>query len=380
MLNKIGFKMTKSSKDKKHTVVEPEILQENDLLVPSAKKSSAKKDVIEVIDVSKTKHLDHETPLLDEEDREDFFLDSEHASFHDPEESSTELVHKGNADFLPTAFKSEDALSQYIKQITQYKLLTPEEEKELVKELETTGDVEVAKKLVLANLRLVVKIAMEYRTAWQNMMDLIQEGNIGLMKAVSKYDSTKGAKLSYYASWWIRSYILKFILDNFRLVKIGTTNEQKKLFFNLLKEKDRLLKMGITPDAKLVGENLGVSEKAVQTMEGRLSSTSGDVSLDYRPSEGGLMLQDYLIDENELSIDDQLSELQSVEILKEHLQNFLKDLKERDREIFEKRLLSEVPQSLQSIADEYGVSRERIRQIEERLIKNLKVYMSEYLR
>lgn len=372
--------MTKSSKDKKHTVVEPEILQENDLLVPSAKKSSAKKDVIEVIDVSKTKNLDHETPLLDEEDREDFFLDSEHASFHDPEESSTELVHKGNADFLPTAFKSEDALSQYIKQITQYKLLTPEEEKELVKELETTGDVEVAKKLVLANLRLVVKIAMEYRTAWQNMMDLIQEGNIGLMKAVSKYDSTKGAKLSYYASWWIRSYILKFILDNFRLVKIGTTNEQKKLFFNLLKEKDRLLKMGITPDAKLVGENLGVSEKAVQTMEGRLSSTSGDVSLDYRPSEGGLMLQDYLIDENELSIDDQLSELQSVEILKEHLQNFLKDLKERDREIFEKRLLSEVPQSLQSIADEYGVSRERIRQIEERLIKNLKVYMSEYLR
>jgi len=380
MLIKIGFKMTKSSKDKKHTVVEPEILQENDLLVPSAKKSSAKKDVIEVIDVSKTKNLNHETPLLDEEDREDFFLDSEHASFHDPEESSTELVHKGNADFLPTAFKSEDALSQYIKQITQYKLLTPEEEKELVKELETTGDVEVAKKLVLANLRLVVKIAMEYRTAWQNMMDLIQEGNIGLMKAVSKYDSTKGAKLSYYASWWIRSYILKFILDNFRLVKIGTTNEQKKLFFNLLKEKDRLLKMGITPDAKLVGENLGVSEKAVQTMEGRLSSTSGDVSLDYRPSEGGLMLQDYLIDENELSIDDQLSELQSVEILKEHLQNFLKDLKERDREIFEKRLLSEVPQSLQSIADEYGVSRERIRQIEERLIKNLKVYMSEYLR
>lgn len=377
MLNKIGYKMTKSSKDKKQTVVEPEILSEKDLLAPSTKKSSTKKDVIEVVNVSKVNNLHPEN--LDDEG-EDFFLDSEHASFHDAEESSTELVHKGNADFLPTAFKSEDALSQYIKQITQYKLLTPEEEKELVKELETTGDVEVAKKLVLANLRLVVKIAMEYRTAWQNMMDLIQEGNIGLMKAVSKYDSTKGAKLSYYASWWIRSYILKFILDNFRLVKIGTTNEQKKLFFNLLKEKDRLLKMGITPDAKLVGENLGVSEKAVQTMEGRLSSTSGDVSLDYRPSEGGLMLQDYLIDENELSIDDQLSELQSVEILKENLQNFLKDLKERDREIFEKRLLSEVPQSLQSIADEYGVSRERIRQIEERLIKNLKVYMSEYLR
>lgn len=292
--------------------------------------------------------------------------------------------HFDSDSFLPTRLDKEltheDALSQYIKQIARYKLLSLEEEKELVKELEETGDVEVAKKLVLANLRLVVKIAMEYRSAWQNMMDLIQEGNIGLMKAVSKYDSTKGAKLSYYASWWIRSYILKFILDNFRLVKIGTTNEQKKLFFNLLKEKERLLKLGITPDAKLVGENLGVSEKAVKVMEGRLSTNSGEVSLDYRPEDGGMALQDYLLDENELSIDDRLGDLQGIEILKDNLQNFLKGLKDRDREIFEKRLLSEVPESLQSIADEYGVSRERIRQIEERLIKNLKVYMSEFLR
>lgn len=383
--------LTKSlTSDTKQIVVEPEILSEKKSSSAPSKKPTLKNDVIEVIEVSKTKSKPNsdERHLETDEESEDFFIDGEHTSFHEDNnedqnedsEFSTELVHRGNADFIPQTFKSEDALSQYIKQIAQYKLLTPDEEKALVKELESTGDVEVAKKLVLANLRLVVKIAMEYRTAWQNMMDLIQEGNIGLMKAVSKYDSTKGAKLSYYASWWIRSYILKFILDNFRLVKIGTTNEQKKLFFNLLKEKDRLLKMGITPDAKLVGENLGVSEKAVQTMEGRLSSTSGDVSLDYRPSEGGLMLQDYLMDENELSIDDKLADLQSVEILKEHLQTFLKDLKERDREIFEKRLLSEVPQSLQSIADEYGVSRERIRQIEERLIKNLKVYMSEYLR
>ncbi|MCK6594920.1 MAG: RNA polymerase factor sigma-32 [Bacteriovoracaceae bacterium] len=387
--------LTKSlPSDTKQIVVEPEILSEKKSSSAPSKKPTLKNDVIEVIEVSKTKSKpsSEEKHLETDEESEDFFIDGEHTSFHEDNnedqnedqnedsEFSTELVHRGNADFIPQTFKSEDALSQYIKQIAQYKLLTSDEEKALVKELESTGDVEVAKKLVLANLRLVVKIAMEYRTAWQNMMDLIQEGNIGLMKAVSKYDSTKGAKLSYYASWWIRSYILKFILDNFRLVKIGTTNEQKKLFFNLLKEKDRLLKMGITPDAKLVGENLGVSEKAVQTMEGRLSSTSGDVSLDYRPSEGGLMLQDYLMDENELSIDDKLADLQSVEILKEHLQTFLKDLKERDREIFEKRLLSEVPQSLQSIADEYGVSRERIRQIEERLIKNLKVYMSEYLR
>ena len=105
----------------------------------------------------------------------------------------------------------QDPLAQYIREISRYKLLSSEEEQQLLTELELTGDVEVAKKLVLANLRLVVKIAMEYRSAWQNVMDLIQEGNIGLMKAVSKYDSSKGAKLSYYASWWIKSYILKFI-------------------------------------------------------------------------------------------------------------------------------------------------------------------------
>ncbi len=277
----------------------------------------------------------------------------------------------------PTA---HDPLSQYVKEISRYKLLTNEEEEALVHELQETGDIEVAKKLVLANLRLVVKIALEYRSSWQNVMDLIQEGNIGLMKAVSKYDNTKGAKLSYYASWWIRSYILKFILDNFRLVKIGTTNEQKKLFFNLLKEKERLIGMGINPDNKLIGQNLGVSEKSVSIMDKRLGSGGGELSIEARLEDDGPSLGDVLTNQDEIPIDDRLGDLQGVEILKDHLKTFLDDLKERDREIFQKRLLSEVPASLQSIADQYGVSRERIRQIEERLINNLKVYMSEFIR
>ena len=278
------------------------------------------------------------------------------------------------------ATTSQDPLTQYVKEIGRYKLLTPEEEEALIREMQETGDIEVAKKLVLANLRLVVKIALEYRSAWQNVMDLIQEGNIGLMKAVSKYDATKGAKLSYYASWWIRSYILKFILDNFRLVKIGTTNEQKKLFFNLLKEKERLIGMGINPDNKMIGDNLGVSEKSVAIMDKRLGSGGGELSIEAKLDEDGPSLGDTLTNLEEIPIDERLSELQGVEILREHLKSFLEDLKERDREIFEKRLLSEVPASLQSIADQYGVSRERIRQIEERLIGNLKVYMSEYIR
>lgn len=280
-----------------------------------------------------------------------------------------------------TDLKVQDPLTVYLKEISRYKLLTPEEERELTAELLRTGDIEVARKLVLANLRLVVKIALEYKNAYKNVMDLIQEGNIGLMKAVSKYDPSKGAKLSYYASWWIRSYILKFILDNFRLVKIGTTQEQKKLFYNLMREKQRLMSMGIAPDVKLLSENLGVSEKSVVEMDQRLSSSGQEVSMD-KPldEEGGTQTLQDLLSSSDEEMDDKLADLQNLEILKERLGDFMKNLKPRDQEIFKKRLLSEIPESLQSIADQYGVSRERIRQVEERLIDQLKVYMSEFLR
>ena len=258
-----------------------------------------------------------------------------------------------------------------------------EQEQALTKALEETGDIEIARKLVLANLRLVVKIAMEYRSAHQNVMDLIQEGNIGLMKAVSKYDRSKGAKLSYYASWWIRSYILKFILDNFRLIKIGTTNEQKKLFYNLMKEKNRLLSMGIDPDTKTLSENLGVSEKAVVVMDQRLGEQGREVSIDkplFEDSERGT-LGDTLVDTKyDGGLEGTVAASQEVDLLKDNLGGFMETLKPRDLEIFKKRLLEEVPPSLQVLADSYGVSRERIRQIEERLLKNLRVYMSKFIR
>jgi len=278
--------------------------------------------------------------------------------------------------------KDGDPLSLYMKEISKIDLLTIEEERELTQKLIETGEIEIAKKLVAANLRLVVKIAMEYRSAHQNVMDLIQEGNIGLMKAVSKYNPEKGAKLSYYASWWIKSYILKFILDNFRLVKIGTTNEQKKLFYNLMKEKERLDQLGIKPDNKMIAENLGVSEKAVALMDKRLSPESGEVSIDTpvgNDATGKTTVADF-IPYDAPGVEEDVSQRQSVEILKDNLEAFLEGLKDRDREIFKKRLLSEVPPSLQSIADDYGVSRERIRQIEARLLDNLKVYMSEFIR
>ncbi|MBF0363067.1 MAG: RNA polymerase factor sigma-32 [Oligoflexia bacterium] len=322
-------------------------------------------------------------------------IDSDHHSYlpvvKDISESDSELDSDSDLDLdldnkhhALTLYRPEtkDPLTSYLNEIKRYKLLSPEQERALTKALKETGDIEIAKKLVEANLRLVVKIAMEYRHAYHNLMDLIQEGNIGLMKAVSKFDSDKGAKLSYYSSWWIRSYILKFILDNFRLIKIGTTSEQKKLFYNLLREKERLANMGIVPQTKLISENLGVSEKSVTVMDNRLSSQGAELSIDkpiYDDQGGHTSLMDTL-PSNEKAIDEQMADDQGMSILKKHLKDFLKSLKERDRIIFEKRLLSEVPPSLQSIADEYGVTRERIRQVEERLIKKLKVYMSEFIR
>lgn len=283
-------------------------------------------------------------------------------------------------DLVPISSDHHSALKTYLKEISRYPLLSVEQEKALTQSFQETGDIEVAKKLVLHNLRLVVKIAMEYKSTWQNIMDLIQEGNIGLMKAVSKYDPEKGAKLSYYASWWIKSYILKFILDNFRLVKIGTTNEQKKLFYNLLKEKSRLEAQGIRPDAKLISENLGVSEKAVITMDKRMSGGRGELSIDAQiPGDGQSSFLDLMASEMD-GPEAQVMERQSQNLLQEHLVDFVKGLKERDRDIFTKRLLAEVPPSLQEIGDEYGISRERVRQIEERLLNKLKLYMSEYIR
>ncbi|PIP96471.1 MAG: RNA polymerase subunit sigma-70 [Bdellovibrio sp. CG12_big_fil_rev_8_21_14_0_65_39_13] len=278
--------------------------------------------------------------------------------------------------------KGVDPLTTYIRQISRYKVLSADQEKKLVDSLLESGDIEAAKELVVHNLKLVVKIALEYRTAWQNVMDLIQEGNIGLMKAVSKFDPSKGAKLSYYASWWIRSYILKFILDNFRMVKMSSSNDQKKLFYNLNKEKNRLKAMGIDPTAKVIAENLGVSEKAVMLMDQRIGEQGGEVSMDapLLSHESSSTTFGDTISNEELPIDEQLANEQGIEILTEHLKGFVAGLKDRDKEIFQKRLMAEVPQSLQSIADDYGVSRERIRQIEERLLNNLKVYMEDYLR
>lgn len=337
-----------------------------------------KQDSKDLEKLPKIEVLDAETGPQKAQSKESDVIDV--SSFTDSQIDIIQEILPAKSSNEVKSYSDLDPLKQYLREISKYKLLTIEEEQELTKQLSETGDINVAKRLVMANLRLVVKIAMEYRSAYKNVMDLIQEGNIGLMKAVSKYNPDKGAKLSYYASWWIKSYILKFILDNFRLIKIGTTAEQKKLFYNLMKEKERLEQQGIEPEVKLIAENLGVSEKAVTEMSLRLSSQGQELSIDtpVGSSDSSGTISDLLEGDNE-DISEELAHLQSLQILEDNLQSFLDDLKPRDQEIFKKRLLSEVPMSLQAIADDYGVSRERIRQIEARLLDKLKVYMSDFI-
>ncbi|MCO5142086.1 MAG: RNA polymerase factor sigma-32 [Oligoflexia bacterium] len=271
-----------------------------------------------------------------------------------------------------------DPLKRYIEEVSRYELIDPEEQQKIAQLFRETGDVELAKRLVTANLRLVVKIAMEYRSTYNNVLDLIQEGNVGLMKAVSNYDPYKGTRLSYYASWWIRSYILKFLLDNFRLVKIGTTQAQKKLFYNLMREKERLEAQGIEAGPKLLAENLNVKEKEVKEMSLRLSSRGGEFSID-QPlgEEGGSTAKDFLVDEQE-SIEDSLVQNQLKQILSDHISDFVKTLNEKERAVFSERMMSEEPKTLQEVADQFGLTRERARQIEVKVLEKLKSHMSAY--
>lgn len=268
-----------------------------------------------------------------------------------------------------------DPLQRYLQEISRFPLLSREEEYELVRRLREQEDIEAAKKLVTSNLRLVVKIAMEYRSAYHNVLDLIQEGNIGLMKAVSKYDPDKGARLSYYSSWWIRAYILKYILDNFRLVKLGTTQVQRKLFYNLMKEKKKIEEMGYYPERKLLAESLGVKEEEVDEMSLRLGSN--ELSLDQPEERYSGNIQMEFLQDHEIPLDEQLADAEFKDILFKKFEEFSRSLEERELSIFKERLLAEVPVTLQGIADRYGISKEWARQLEDKIIKKLRIFLQD---
>ncbi len=284
------------------------------------------------------------------------------------------LVKKGSSE---KAIAIRDPLQQYLQEVHRYPMLTREEERELARRYREEGDVEAAKQLVSTHLRLVARIAAEYRNAYHNVLDLIQEGNLGLMQAVAHFDPDKGARLSTYATWWIKSYILKYILDNFRLIKVGTTKQQKKLFYNLMREKERIETMGYYATPLELSKRLGVGEEEVREMQQRLQLPEYGLHAPVQGGEeGGAILQDFLAVDG-TPADEQLAAAQSKDLLEEKFREFAEGLGERERTIFQERLLSELPLTLQEIADEYGISKERVRQIEGRLIGRLKNYFEE---
>jgi RNA polymerase sigma-32 factor len=273
-----------------------------------------------------------------------------------------------------------DPLTAYINDIRRYGLLSREDEHALAVKYLETGDLEAAKRLVTSNLRLVVKIAHEYRRAHRNLLDLIQEGNVGLVQAVKKYDPYRGVKLSSYAAWWIRAYMLKFILNNWRLVKIGTTQAQRKLFFNLRKEKEKLESLGFETSSKALAEALDVPEREVIDMEKRLGQ--GEMSLDAplkNDEEGGRSHLDMLESGGDTRPDVATEGVEFRELLREKFAEFEKTLRGRELDIFRERLLTDTPKTLQEIGSNYGISRERARQLEKRLVGKLKTYLRKEL-
>jgi RNA polymerase sigma-32 factor len=269
-----------------------------------------------------------------------------------------------------------DPLGAYMAETRRFPLLTVEEEHALAVRLVEHSDTGAARKLVEANLRLVVKIAYEYRRAHRNLLDLVQEGNIGLIQAVSKFDPYRGVKLSSYAAFWIRAYILKFILNNWRLVKIGTTQAQRKLFFNLRKEREKLEQLGFAPTTALLAEKLDVPEKEVIEMERRLAApeASLDAPLGSGDDDGVRTRLDYLPSEDERP-DRAVAQSEFSQLLRGKLETFATTLEGREQAIFRERWLSEDPLTLQELGDRYNVSRERARQLEKRMLDRLKKYL-----
>lgn len=282
-------------------------------------------------------------------------------------------VDGGDGATPSTAVAPVTTLQQYLAEVRRYPFLSKEEELRLFHEHQTQGSREAAVKLILANLRVSVAIAYEYLHTGADHMDLIQEGNVGLMQAIKKFDPTKNVRFHAYAAWWARAYILRYLLNTYRLVKVGTTQDQRRLFYNLRKEKAKLEREGFAPDTKLLADRLNVRERDVIEMDQRLGSW--ELSLDQPLSEEseGTLLD--VLPSQEQGADERLGNLQLMDLFREKLAAFTKTLGEREEDILRNRILSETPITLEELGHKYGVTKERTRQLEARIIKRLREYL-----
>lgn len=295
------------------------------------------------------------------------------------EEANTPVAPK--AALVPAreaGLTTRDPLQAYMAEVTRHPLLTREEEHSLAKQYQQTQDVGAAYRLVASNLRLVVKLAHEYHRNPLSLLDLIQEGNIGLMQAVKKYDPDRGVKLSSYAAWWIRAYILRYIMDNWKMVKLGTTEAQRKLFFKLRQEQDKLIAQGFEPNPKLLAERLNVTEQDVVEMDQRLGHDELSIDAPLGDDPKNTRAERYL-PSSAVGAEERLGNEELKELFREKLAEFAKSLEGKELFIFQNRLTADEPLTLQDIGDKYGVSRERARQIEAALINRMREYMREQI-
>ena len=271
------------------------------------------------------------------------------------------------------ALVAYDPLGRYLAEIRRFALLSREEEIEIAKRYTKYHDPADAYRLVTANLRLVVKIASEFAHASRNLLDLIQEGNVGLMEAVRNFDPYRGIRFPSYAVWWVRAYIYRFLINNWRLVKIGTTQAQRKLFFNLRKETERLEAEGFAPQPLLLAQRLGVKESEVREMQERMAHSEVSLNQPVREDETAELLD--VIPDTGDTPEEAAAHDEWRTFAREKIDQFASTLKDKELEIFQSRLLADDPPTLQEVGARFGISRERVRQIESRLKKRLKLFL-----
>ena len=281
-------------------------------------------------------------------------------------DDNEEIMAQKEDERLPAKL---DSLKAYLALLSKFPLLSLQEEREITRLVYEDHDPCSAERLALSNLRLVVKIAMGYYNMYHNILDLIQEGNVGLLHAVKKYNPYKGTKFSTYAQFWIRAYILKHIMDSWSLVKVGTTQSQRKLFYRLNKEKQRLEGLGLYPAPKLIARTLQVKEEEVVDMQTRLAYN--DVYLDAPLNDEGVdTMMDMLATDED--VEDIVSEKETQNVLAEKIREFKTTLNEKEICILDDRLMADEPRTLEEIGARFCVSRERVRQIQKGILKKAK--------
>ncbi len=371
--------MKRAGKRARKTVVDSRVDTRRNVAVgvPSENDDAALNDLASRIGPSFESSDENEPPIEVSEFHPIENAESDNAEDKENSEDGEEASEASGSRESPSkeagAVVAVDPLSRYLAEIRRFPLLTREEEAVIARRYVKEGDPEDAYRLVTANLRLVVKIAFEFARATRNALDLIQEGNVGLMEAVKNFDPEHGVRFPSYAVWWVRAYIYRYLINNSRLVKIGTTQAQRKLFFNLRKETERLEREGFKPQPLLLAHRMGVKESEVREMQERMGQS--EVSLD-QPAGASeeTRLLDVIPDAGH-NPETETADREWRDFAREKVAEFAAKLEGKELEIFNARLRAEDPETLQDIGVRFGISRERVRQIETRLKRRLKEFI-----